>query len=463
MRTCAPAKALEQMVDTTFAAEKSAMPLPAQAFADHTPRRLLVLWLAILVCWPLGAEQLFPPFILVIYVVICRSKISSNFSVELPFNGKIVLSFIFLALFSAFTIQENIRVITFTRDFMIWVTALVFLCHFYASCDTSDLRVYSRSFSLAFWFFVLTSVLYIAFPAFEFPSIAYLASPSSITNTMMGKRFLMKSLGEQLFFMGFTDRVSSIFGSPIHLACLVVLMLPFAIEARRLVWAKGVTFLAALFIVFFAQARLAMIMLLILPIIQSAYLATFKIKRAASDILILSLVAISSLVFAAAYFNEITSALSDLFFERRRGSAEARGQIYTLTWNWFLERPFIGYGTQVDVPELDYPLGSHSTPLGLMFKHGVIAATFIIITLISTLVSHIKLLRRSKTRQESRFYALLCASFTCYLILLMFNEFIVDVYHTVILFVYIALVTKAAAVNRRENTTLERNRRFQGV
>ncbi|WP_334257546.1 O-antigen ligase family protein [Pannonibacter anstelovis] len=434
---------------------------PARNNSTLASKRLLALWLAILVCWPLGAEQLFPPLILLIYIIICRSSISKTFPAEIPFNGKLILAFLFLAVFSAFRIQENIRVITFTRDFMIWATALFFLCHFYACSETGNLRDYAKYFSLAFWFFVLTSILYVAFPSFEFPSIAYLVSPSSITDTMMGKRFLMKSLGEQLYFLGFTDRVSSIFGSPIHLACLVVLLLPFAMAFRRSAWSKGLTFLAALFIVFFAQARLAMIMLLIMPIVQSIYMATFKTKRAPFDILLLAAASLTFLVFAAAYFDEITSSLSDLFFERRRGSAEARGQIYSLTWNWFLERPFIGYGTQIDVPELDYPLGSHSTPLGLMFKHGIIAATLMITVLISTLMSHISLLRGSITRQESRFHALLCAAYTCYLMLLMLNEFIVDVYHTVILFVYIALVTKAATLKKRKHIVLERNRRMQ--
>jgi O-antigen ligase len=439
------------MVDMTFEAAKHA-PIPsAQGAVNHTPKRLMALWLAILMCWPIGAEQLFPPLILVIYIIICRSIVAKPFPAKMPLNGRLMLAFIFLAIFSAFTIQENIRIITFTRDFMIWITAIVFFCHFYADSETGNLRIYSKYFSYAFWFFFITSLLYIAFPSFEFPSIAYLASPSAITDTMMGKRFLMKSLGEQLFFLGFTDRVSSIFGSPIHLACLVVLMLPFAMSARRTLWAKGLTFLAAFFIIFFAQARLAMIMLLIMPVMQSMFMAAFKTRRATYDILLLSFASLALLVFAAAYFNEITSALSDLFFERRRGSAEARGQIYSLTWSWFLERPFIGYGTQVDVPELDYPLGSHSTPLGLMFKHGIFAAILIVFVLLSGLAAHIKILVSSKNRIETRFSAQLCAAYTCYLMLLMLNEFIVDVYHTVILFVYIALVTKAAAVCKRES------------
>ena len=68
----------------------------------------------------------------------------------------------------------------------------------------------------------------------------------------------------------------------------------------------------------------------------------------------------------------------DKFIFGREGSNNARMQIYKETINIFLQNKFIGSGYKIYLPNLDVPIGSHSTYLSILMKTGVIGFTIFV-------------------------------------------------------------------------------------
>ena len=390
-----------------------------------------------LLFWPLGFEQFFPIIFLPTYILIFKTfKPAPNIRINFTTSAQstIIWCFIAFMLIAMLNISEIVRLFTFSKDFLAWICAAILFSIFDAHFQKNDLKKASKSLDIIFWVIISTCIIYVAIGSIQFPSLAYLASPGFIKNSMTGTRFLLKDFGEQLYFYGFTDRVSSFFGSPIHLACVVILLLPFSLIQRKRPIGKVIVYVAAAMCVFFAQARIAIIMIAIYPITIMAIRAFLKPFRSPLSLIILSFFLLMATIFLSIYLANLIEFAEDLLFSRRAGSAEARSAIYLYSWQWIQERPLFGYGTQIDIPGLDYPLGSHSTPLGLAFKYGIPAALLMMFLILSSYTTLLKIFRASRTSKDETFFAYLAASFTCYLAMITINEFVVDLYHHLFLF-----------------------------
>lgn len=393
--------------------------------------------LTCLLLWPIGFEQFLPIVFALVYVLVFRRvkpKVYRTFHIKQSLQSSLIFLFIALMLVSLTGIAEFVRLFTFSRDLLAWVTAALLFMHFDAHFRRYDFYNARKPFDAAFWVIVLSCIIYVAIGSIKFPSLAYLVSPGFIKNSMTGTRFLLKDFGEQLYFYGFTDRVSSFFGSPIHLACIIILLLPFALTKRASMLGKLFVYITALAIVFFAQARAAIIILVAYPFLALAIRAILKPARSPFAVLASGMLLIFLLIGVGVYLNTLIDFFDELFFSRRAGSAEARSSIYLYSWQWLQERPIIGYGTQIDIPNLAYPLGSHSTPLGFAFKYGLPAAVIMCGLLSAAYVVAIQLFRLQQNRAQERFYGLIVTSLTCYFSLLVINEFVVDLYHHLFLF-----------------------------
>ena len=77
-----------------------------------------------------------------------------------------------------------------------------------------------------------------------------------------------------------------------------------------------------------------------------------------------------------------------LIFARGTGSAEDRMRIYSETIDQFKEHPWIGWGTQrKSIDGLTYSAGSHSTYLGILYKHGLLGFGFYLLLILMILNS----------------------------------------------------------------------------
>lgn len=400
----------------------------------------LSFFISTLLIWPTAIDQILPPTIIIVFLGIyyISNKRTQASPLSIDFYFLSIAIFFTLVILSGFSVSEPTRIITYSRDVMLWMSSFFLFFFFRGRFFVLDLRKSANSMTIAFWIIFLSCAVYIFIGSIEFPSLAYLLAPDFIKSSMMGKRVLMKDFGEQLYFFGFTDRVKSFFGSPIHLSCIVFLLLPFtltpATRTEKNLTRPVIYYSAAAFMLFFAQARVAIILLLLYPFIVAAFKAVFKAKRhgvtwffALSFIMFLVLI-------GPLFMDSLEGFLYNLFFERRSGSAGARSQIYQQSLEWVQNSPLLGYGTQIDVPGLDYPLGSHSTPLGLAFKYGIPAAAIMLLFLISCLFRTLRALSKTTDKYSETFWATLASSLLCYYLLLLINEFIVDVYHTLFLF-----------------------------
>lgn len=339
---------------------------------------------------------------------------------------------------NAANIQQSYRVITFIRDFLLYIGATIVFIHFSSFKEEAKFSLIEPLMYVFFVLMFVTMLVYITLP-FSFYSFARYAVPDSISNTMLGDRALVKSFGEQLYFYGFTDRVRSFFSSPIHFASIVLLFLPFAIHHKNGVIWKIFIFTLAGAMIFFAQARLFMVMLFVYPVLEMIIKILLG-KRVNILVMIASITTVLiGICVAYAYFNELMDALYDLFFESRSGSAENRSAIYHATWEMIKEHPFWGYGTQIDIPGVEFPAGSHSAFLGIWFKQGFFGFVLILFLFVN---SFRKLLMYAKkqTGKESAIATSFLCSFTLYCTSIVFNEYVADIGHTYFLFMLLGII-----------------------
>jgi O-antigen ligase len=82
--------------------------------------------------------------------------------------------------------------------------------------------------------------------------------------------------------------------------------------------------------------------------------------------------AVGVLVFDA--WAEVTGKVQAALFDVRPGSSMTRLRIYEATFRMYPEHPIAGWGTQTRIPGLDsiYSAGTHSSILGMLFRHGVV-------------------------------------------------------------------------------------------
>ncbi|ALI56185.1 O-antigen ligase family protein [Celeribacter marinus] len=395
------------------------------------------LGLTLLCLWPIGIEHFVPLIVLPVYVfVFKKTRGTPACQIHVAGSAPVYLLALFLGfvVISSAQVTQSVRLMTYTRDLMAWICATALFAHFYAHYQTYRLVDGVRPLAIAFWVIVASCAFYIVIGSIQFPSLGYLAAPDFIKTSMTGARFLLKDFGEQLYFYGFTDRVSSFFGSPIHLACVLFLLLPFALHDRQSTVGRVIVYGAALTVVFFAQARVALVLMALYPLLVGMRRAAVAPTFSPASLLAVTVIVVVCAVAILLFSQSGVAFAKEAFLERRSGSVEARTMIYTQSLEWIKQRPFWGYGTQIDVAGLEYPLGSHSTPIGLAFKYGLIACLGMMGFLMSSYVVVIQVFRRERAREASLFYGCLLSSFTCYYALITVNEFVVDLYHHLVLF-----------------------------
>ena len=84
------------------------------------------------------------------------------------------------------------------------------------------------------------------------------------------------------------------------------------------------------------------------------------------------------------FLTGISDGIESRFVDKTH-SNEGRGLNYTLIWQETTstaDKFLFGHGTQIDHWQLDIPLGSHSTYLGVFFKYGLLGTVFFLLFLL---------------------------------------------------------------------------------
>jgi hypothetical protein len=326
--------------------------------------------------WLLGLEQMI--WVPIGAIAVAKILVANRGRIRLPPFALWSVFFLLVQAASGLFIVEAFRVVTFTRNLGAYAAATLWVVVLVNSVRsmTDARRVLSACVIALAFASVIGLVGILGIWQGEFRSPMGFLLPNSVTSTTYGGHIAVRSTGGPAWFVGLGNyfRVDSVFLFPTFFATALAVTLPITLwlwrsgprRTGRIGWAACVPLL--LVNIPFTTGRIAIASL----VGGSAWF--LAAKRPIWALLALS-VGIGGVLLAATD-REIVSVASTgieaAAYARGSGSVDTRSQVYRSTIVGFLERPILGWGTERDVPGQRYPAGSHSTYLGVVYKHGLL-------------------------------------------------------------------------------------------
>lgn len=329
--------------------------------------------------WLLGVEQLvWFPFL---FLTLFRMLLSSGYRVRVTATARWLGLFLVVQAISALFIVESYRLMTFGRTYGLYLSAWMLLA--VITHQVTEWRQIRSLVRVAVAVMIVASLIgLIGFSGLwrgSFTSSLGAVLPDAIKDTAFGGAMAVKSIGRPGYFAwlgGSFYRLSSIFNFSGAYASALAIMIPAAVYLARTARSRTERI-----------AMTASIPLLVLNLGLTSgrgavlawilgglfIVAVTAAARTRLRFLIVAGALASTLVVGVVTLRpqETVLPLVEAFlYARGPGSTVARASVYRLTVEEVGERPFFGWGTQRRDPRLDYPLGSHSDHLGVLYKFG---------------------------------------------------------------------------------------------
>jgi hypothetical protein len=350
------------------------VPLP---WIETTPLTDLTLGLVCIpLWWVLGIEQMvWAP---IGFIALAKVVTAQRGRLLVPPFALWSILFLMAHAASGLFIVEGMRVLTFGRNFgayvgaTLWVLVLVNTVH--SLRDARKVLVGSAVAMTLAGFLGLLGIAGVWRGVFTSP--IGLVLPDAITSTTYGGQIATRSTGGPAWFLGLGNyyRVNSFFLFPTMFATAIAVTLPIVLwlqrTGRRPYGRRAWLLCAALLLVNlpFTTGRIATGSL----IAGGAWFFLMK-HRKRSVVVSASLVILAAAVIVNRELSSLASTgVEAAAYARGLGSVDTRGQVYRSTIEGFFDRPLLGWGTERDVRDQRYPAGSHSTYLGVLYKHGVV-------------------------------------------------------------------------------------------
>lgn len=325
--------------------------------------------------WVVGLEQIIWPFALFFIAV----KVILIKQGKVRINNVMVLFFVFLVsqVFSFFAIDETYRILVFLRNFAIFLSALLLLfivtnsiIHWKEVKNLLRIVLLSLAFSA---FLGLLGILNIWRPDFVSPLASVF--PDWITNNQHGEKLVVREIGQIATFLSFSYfRLHGIFYYPTSYGTILSTFIPVSIflifQSRRLIGKILYCTLSLLLLVnlIYTTGRGAMLSL----IIGFVLFQLFSLRRH-KTVRWIMILTFFFLVIIIVFLNEnVLNAVYSFFSVR---STNSRINEYLLSLQWWLQRPFFGWGVALssEVEGISrLPLGSHSYYIAILFRFGLI-------------------------------------------------------------------------------------------
>jgi O-antigen ligase len=403
--------------------------------------------------WVLGGERLLSPVVIVATVVVLALNYRpARRGVPAAIGWGIV--FVVADLLSGFQVIGAGRVATFVWDLSLYVAFFTLALAIYRFARTpGDIRsVLTAAVGILLFSHALT-VYFLLVGPIEFTTLAGSLLPAEVRNTPTGQMVAVHSVGRDLFFFGLSNRVSGIFGPSIHLGAAILLSLPMiyvrCMDGRRLARLFWLAVLVlSLVILTYSQARTAIVItgLLLPSLVFAGWLFN---TRVASPRLLLPLLAMGVILILFAGLQvlpAVSEPAREFFIEARASSASTRFEIYRQTVDAIPDNPLLGHGTQRDVSDLLYPLGSHSWYLALLYKHGLLGFLPFLAFVFTTHMAGFRAVGRfAGDRANRRMAIAIVAGLVAHALLALTVEPIVSALH---LYLLAVLVGSALAMRR---------------
>lgn len=327
------------------------------------------------VWWCLGVDQIV--YSVLGYWVLLKWHLASNRSEN---NIVFIFALILLGFFliSFLGINEPIRYVTFLRNWIV-LSGCVFLGFVIFQCYRNPSEIVGAIKGLVGIeiMIVVAAMMAVIGVNIDFDSPASLLMPDSLQSkfleNMVHKTFARSEAG-RIYSEDFVRPVGLMM-YPNYLAGIIVALMPFKLFLFRHVssYQKAV---------FLASLPLDIIVLLS-TLSRSAWLSACV---GVITVLILGKIRIRTFVKAFLALLMLATVIAGLGgadviekrFTEKAHSNTGRMLIYTLTISHVMDDPaafLFGHGTQMDSLDIKQPMGSHSTYLSLLFRHGVLALT----------------------------------------------------------------------------------------
>lgn len=347
-------------------------------------------------------------FCLLIYsiVLFTKNKIINTFTIKMFIC--FLLVWIFAILYQFITEKIDLeRILATFNTFGIWVISLVIYG------IISNMKLSPDIFlKISKYMWINLFILFFIYLAYLFLNIE--------TISILGYKWYLRrmdyiSSGVTTRFCGFMETVLG----PSHFYCIAF---PISIfYSRRKIGTILTISLGFLFYlpIFATHSRIGMVICLLVLIVSSIYLLLTSQRKYGMIIqqiiyLFLICVVIIALIFVLCNFDIVLSTITN-FWSLRGGSNDARFNIYKNSLNKFItESPFIGIGIKYMIG--DFPLGSHSTYIGILYKTGIIGSIFFIILFLSIFKNIYKNIKHTPH------YVTLFSSFVLYCFFLIFAD-----------------------------------------
>lgn len=349
------------------------------------PTDIFLVFVLVPLWWVLGLDH-FIWFILTFWIF---SKLLLKKRIVFIKTTKLMLGFLLSSLISACFIEENYRVLTFMRNFLAFASVWLLTV-----CLTNTIKN-EKQIEILLWglavisffasFLGLLAITDIFSPRFEAPT-KYLI-PGSLRSFGLVRAIYSKGTSAIDYFAGrMIIRPTSFFMGCTTYGMALVIFIPIVcflfIRSHGLKKLFLFTTLVLLLInLGFNMTRGAILSLFIATVIH--IWKKFSISKKYIAVFPLSIL-ISYICFDPDFFIKLRNTTQSIIDLRGPGSQRDRMTIYKATLQQLPKRLLFGYGTQRDFPEIsDYPVGSHSGYLGVLYRYGLIGFFFYVLILFS--------------------------------------------------------------------------------
>lgn len=349
---------------------------------------LIPLW------WFIGIEQIIWPLLFGWAAVKVLIRRRGNVVIVPTLNWLVV--FIVIHILSGFFITESFRIVTFARNLSTYIAAAFLLFVLINSVITwrqiETLLISLISIMIVAAFVGLLGIFDLWRP--QVNSVIGFVLPASISSTGYGGRIAFRTIGDLSWFVGIGEyfRVTSFFMySTLYATCLsltipVVMFLNNIANRfrKKLIFGLGVSLLLVNLI--FTTGRVAALSFVAGGVYFYLFVRQLGIQTRYRSIIIFFLITgifvvmITLVVLNISLFQE---TFDTVVFSRGSGSVDGRLYVYLMTLQDFWKRPFLGWGTERDIPGFPYPMGSHSYYLGILYKQGSLGLGALCMTLVT--------------------------------------------------------------------------------
>lgn len=355
----------------------------AGAVATTRPRAVRELgWLtaAAPLWWALGVEQ--GVWALGVVVVGRDLLFTRDARVRVPPTARWLLALVVVAWASAFRVEDDLRWVTLLQHVGAYATAaLTVLVVVNGVRRWADVRFLLRAVAVAA---AASSALGLlaatgAFrPVYASPVSPLL--PARIRATEYGGLVAGRSLGFDDWFTGVGEyfRLTGVALYPNQYATLLAVVVPvlvFLAVRERSWWVRAgsaATAVAATANLLMTTSRVATVSLVVGAVaLVAGHLGRAR-PRTRAVVLVVAVAATAGTLAVGPGVDGALDVVDTVNRARGTGSLEGRSAVYEVTAEEWLERPVLGWGTVRDRPGLQYPAGSHSHYLGVLYAHGLL-------------------------------------------------------------------------------------------